>query len=73
MSHLNADENTVDGAVIEATKNVTLMCASAFGNGLYGFYLTSGATMTLTGGHEYYNGINEYLSYVTLHRTADCP
>ncbi len=73
VSQINADKNSVDGAVIEATRNVTIMCASAYYNGLYGFILTSGATMTLTGVHEYNNFFNENLSYVILHRTVDCP
>jgi hypothetical protein len=74
VSHVNADENTNDGVVVEATKNVTLMCASAFNNFTgYGFYLTSGGTMTLIGVHDLYNNNNAFLSYITLHQTAACP
>ncbi len=74
LSHVNADDNSNDGVVVEAAKNVTLMCASAFYNYAgFGFYLTSGGTMTLIGVHDLYNNNNAFLSYVTLHQTAACP
>jgi hypothetical protein len=72
LSHINADQNVGTGVYITATKNVTLMCASAFYNGT-GFNMYSGATMTLTGVHAYYNSTNEVLSFTTLHRTNNCP
>jgi hypothetical protein len=72
MSHVNADENVGDGVNVTATKNVTLLCASAFSNGNDGINLT-GTIMTLTGVHAYYNSTNEALSYTTLHRTGICP
>jgi len=50
------------------------MCAGAFNNSTgYGFYLTSGGTMTLIGVHDLYNNNNAFLDYVTLHQTANCP
>mgnify|MGYP001587297012 CR=1 FL=1 len=72
MSHINADNNSGVGVFATATKNVTLVCASAYGNNK-GFDLKSGGTMTLTGVHSYYNANPDLLSYITLHRTYACP
>jgi hypothetical protein len=72
MSHINAEQNWTTGINVSATKNLTLMCASAFHNtnGL----ILSGTVLTLTGVHGYYNSfVNESLSYVTLHELPACP
>jgi hypothetical protein len=73
LSHVNADLNSGIGVYMYATKNLTLVCGSAFNNNT-GFYLWSGATMTLYGVNGFENITNnEVLTYTTLHRTISCP
>jgi hypothetical protein len=72
MSHINADNNTGIGIGVIATKNITLMCGSAFQNN-QGLALSSGNTITLTGVHSFSNPVSDSLSAPHVLGTYACP
>jgi hypothetical protein len=72
LYHVTADDNSGNGINVVATKNITISCGSAFSNAT-GFFLNSGAILTLKGVHAYGNGTNEMLTPATPIRTYSCP
>ena len=74
LYHVTADDNNSgNGINVVATKNITISCGSAFSNFGTGFFLNSGAILTLKGVHAYGNGADEILTPINPVRTWACP